>query len=72
MKIDGHPFPTNMVELKEKGADEEVKILTSGQAKHSGAVDLKSQASVNQLGGRADMMKEKVPKDLVDVRHHRC
>ena len=52
MMIDRHPFPTNMVELKEKGADEEVKILTSGRAKHSGVVDLKSQASANQLGGQ--------------------
>ena len=33
MKIDGHPFPTNMVELMEHDADEGAKILTSEQAK---------------------------------------
>ena len=47
MKIDGHPFPTNMVELKENDVDEGVKIMTSGWAKHSGAVDPKVQASAN-------------------------
>ena len=52
MKIDGYPFPTNMVELKENDVDEGVKILTSGWAKRSGAVDPKAQASANQLGGQ--------------------
>ena len=52
MKIDGHPFPTNMVELKENDADERVKILTSDRAKRLGAVDPKAQASANQLGGQ--------------------
>ena len=51
MKIDGHPFPTNMVELKENDADEGVKILTSGRAKRSGAIDPKAQALASQLGG---------------------
>ena len=50
MKIDGHPFPTNMVELKENDTDEGIKILTSGRAKHSRAVDPKAQASPNQRG----------------------
>ena len=47
MKIDGHPFPTNMVELKENDADEGVKILTSDWAKRLGAIDPKAQASAN-------------------------
>ena len=51
MKIDRYSFPTNMVELKENDADEGVKILTSGRAKRSGAVDPKAQASANQPGG---------------------
>jgi len=52
MKIDGHPFPTNMVELKENDTDEGIKILTSGRAKRSRAVDPKAQASLNQLEGQ--------------------
>ena len=51
MKIDGHPFPANIVELKEHDPDEGVKVLTSERAKRSGAVDPKAQASANQPGG---------------------
>jgi len=50
MMIDRHPFPTNMVELKENDTDEGIKILTSGRAKRSRAVDPKAQASPNQRG----------------------
>jgi hypothetical protein len=73
MKVDGHRFPVNMVELKEHDADEWVKILTSGRAKRSGAVDPKAQALANQPGGgRADIIKKEVSEDLTDALHHEC
>ena len=58
MKIDGHPFPTNMVELKEHDADEGVKISISERTKHSGAVDPKAQASANQPEGQGRYCQE--------------
>ena len=58
MKIDGHRFPVNMVELKEHDANEGVKILTSGRAKRSGAVDPKAQASANQPEGQGRYCQE--------------
>ena len=42
MKIDGHPFPTNMVEVIDHDAKTGPKLLTSERAKHSGAVDPKA------------------------------
>ena len=72
MKIDRHPFPTNMVELKENDADEGVKILTSDRAKSLGVVDPKAQASANRLGGNADIIKDDILEDLIDALRHRC
>ena len=56
MEIDEHPFPANMVEGEEKGADEGMKVLAFKWSKRSGAVDPKTQVSANQLGrqGRYD------------------
>ena len=51
VKIDGHPFPTNMVEVKDQNAKTGPNLLTSEQAKCSGAVDPKAQVSTSQLGG---------------------
>ena len=42
MKIDGHPFPTNMVEVIDHDAKTGPKLLTSERAKRSGAVDPKA------------------------------
>ena len=52
MKIDGHPFPTNMVEVVDHDANTGPKLRTSEWAKHSGAMDPKARVSANRLGGQ--------------------
>ena len=42
MKIDGHPFATNMVDVAKDENYSQAKILTSSSAKKSGAVDPKA------------------------------
>ncbi|XP_039827298.1 uncharacterized protein LOC120689010 [Panicum virgatum] len=42
MKIDGHPFPANRVDVGKKGNALQTKMLTSQSAKESGAVDPKA------------------------------
>ena len=54
MKIDGHPFTTNMVDVARDEGSSQAKILTSSSAKKSGAVDPKAQIA-------ADEVKEKGP-----------
>jgi hypothetical protein len=53
MKLDGHPFPQNMVGFslnmvtaEEKG---KVKVLTSAKAKHDGSFDHTRQVTVEQV-----------------------
>jgi hypothetical protein len=57
MKLDGHPFPqnmigfsVNMVTTEEKG---KVKVLTSARAKQDGAVDPAWQVTLEQVHGEA-------------------
>jgi hypothetical protein len=57
MKLDGHPFPQNligfsfnMVTAEEKG---KVKVLTSARAKQGGAVDPARQVTLEQVHGEA-------------------
>jgi hypothetical protein len=57
MKLDGHPFPqnmigfsVNMVTAEEKG---KVKVLTSARAKQDGAVDPARQVTLEQVQGEA-------------------
>jgi hypothetical protein len=57
MKLDGHPFPqnmiffsVNMVTAEEKG---KVKVLTSARAKQDGAVDPAQQVTLEQVHGEA-------------------
>ena len=52
MKIDGHPFPTNMVQVVDHDASMGPKLLTSERAERSGAVDPKARVSASQLGGQ--------------------
>ena len=54
MKIDGHPFATNMVDMARDKGSSQSKILTSSSAKKSGAIDPKAQIV-------ADEVKEKGP-----------
>ena len=55
MKIDGHPFPANMVDVGKKGNALQTKMLMSQSAKDSGAVDTKAQIM-------ADEAKRKEPQ----------
>jgi hypothetical protein len=57
MKLDGHPFPqnmvgfsVNMVTAEEKG---KVKVLTSARARQDGTVDLERQVTLEQVHGEA-------------------
>jgi hypothetical protein len=57
MKLDGHPFPQNMISFsvnmvtaEEKG---KVKVLTSARARQDGAVDPERQVTLEQVHGEA-------------------
>ena len=60
-------MPTNMVEVVDHDASTGPKLLTFKQAKRLGAVDPKVRVLASQLGGRADMSKEKDQRSLVDA-----
>ena len=51
MKIDGHPFPTNMVEVVDRDASTGPKLLTFERAKRSKVVDPNARVLASQLGG---------------------
>ena len=53
MKVDEHPITTNMVEVKDQETKMGAKILTSDQAKRSGAVDPRAQISANRSRGHS-------------------
>ena len=55
MKIDGHPFATNMVDVARDEGSPQAKILTSSSAKRSGAVDPKAQIVANEVKGKGPM-----------------
>ena len=54
MKIDGHPFATNMVDVARDKGTSQAKILTSSSAK-SGAVDPKAQIAADEVKGKGPM-----------------
>ena len=64
MKIDGHPFPANMVDVGKKGNALQTKMLTSQSAKESGAVDPKAQITADEAKGKGPQQREEsvVPK----------
>ena len=67
-KIDGHPFPTNMVDVGGKRNALQTKVLTSQSAKESGAVDPKAQITADVAKGKElqDKAEESVaPKKKV-------
>jgi len=51
MKIDQHPFATNMVDMARDKGPPQGKILTSSSAKKSGAVDPKAQIAADEVKG---------------------
>jgi hypothetical protein len=52
MKIDGHPFPANMVDVGKKGNALQMKVLTWQSAKEFGVVDPKAQITVDEAKGK--------------------
>ena len=55
MKIDQHPFATNMVDVARDKGPPQAKILTSSSAKRSGAVDPKAQITADEVKGKGPM-----------------
>ena len=52
MKIDGHPFATNMVDVARGKSSSQAKVLTSSSAKKSGTVDPKAQITADEAKGK--------------------
>ena len=52
MKIDQHPFATNMVDMARDKGPSQAKILTSSSAKKYGAVDPKAQIMADEIKGK--------------------
>jgi len=68
MKIDGHPFATNMVDVARDEGSSQAKILTSSSAKKSGAVDPKAQIAadgVKEKGPMRDAKRSSAPRRCV-------
>ena len=57
MKIDGHPFATNMVDMARNKGPSQTKVLTSSSAKESGAVDPKAQIAADEVKGKGPLDK---------------
>ena len=55
VKIDGHPFAMNMVDVARDKGYSQSKILTSSSAKKSGAVDPKAQIVADEVKGNGPM-----------------
>ena len=55
MKIDRHPFATNMVDVARDEGSCQAKILTSSSAKKSRAVDPKAQIAADEVEGKGPM-----------------
>jgi GDP-D-mannose dehydratase len=53
MKIDQHPFATNMVDVARDKGSSQAKILTSSSAKISGVVDPKPQITADEVKGKS-------------------
>ena len=52
MKIDQHPFATNMVDMAKDKSLPQAKILTSSSAKKSGAVDPRAHITADEVKGK--------------------
>ena len=58
MKIDGHLFPANMVDVGKKGNALQTKMLTSQSAKEYRAVDPKAQITADETKDQGLQQKE--------------
>jgi hypothetical protein len=67
MKIDGHPFATNMVDVARDEGSPQAKILTSSSAKRSRAVDPKAQIAADEVKGKVLIKDAQRSSAHVDV-----
>ena len=68
MKIDGHPFAMNMVDVARDEGSSQAKILTSSSAKKSGAVDPRAHIAADEVKGKGlqeDAGHSSVPRRCV-------
>ena len=67
MKIDGHLFPANTVDVGKKGNALQTKMLTSQSAKESSGVDPKAQITADDAKGKGPQQREEAmaPKKKV-------
>jgi hypothetical protein len=56
MKIDQHPFPSNMVDVSRKDMSQ-LKLLTSDSAQNKGAVDPKVQVTTADAKGKGLLLE---------------
>ena len=49
MKIDKHPFATNMVDVTKEKSPPQAKVLTSSSARKSGTIDPKAQITTDEV-----------------------
>ena len=70
MKINGHPFPANMVDVGGKKNALQTKVLMSQSAKKTGAVDPKAQITADEAKDKELQQKEEsaAPKNKVTSR----
>jgi hypothetical protein len=70
MKIDGHLFPANMVDVGVKKNTLQTKVLTSQSAKESRAVDPKAQITADEAKNKEPQEREETmaPKKKVTSR----
>ena len=66
MKIDGHPFTTNMVDVARDEGPSQAKILMLSSAKRSGAVDPKAQIAADEVKGKG--LQEEVERSSTPRR----
>ena len=57
MKIDRHPFTTNMVDVARENGPSQAKVLMSSSAKKSGVVDPKAQIVTDEVKGKGPLDK---------------
>ena len=57
MKIDGHLFATNMVDVARDKGPSQAKVLMSSSTKRSGAVDPKAQIVADEIKGKGPLDK---------------
>ena len=63
MKIDKHPFATNMVDVTKEKSPPQAKVLTSSSARKSGAVDPKAQITADEVKWKE--LQEEAGRSLV-------